>query len=156
MTATERDHVTAAVLRVTLCAILLEAARQLTMTKVAKPTRAMRAAIDFMDQHHAEPLRMGTVARAADCCRARLFQNFKDSTGMTPNDFLQRLRINRVQAALASTDESITTIALRAGFSSSQYFSTVFRKYSGVTPNQFRVRHRNPPRRSTLKSALRA
>lgn len=103
-----------------------------------EPSRAVQAAIDFMEQHLSEQFQMGTVARAANCSRARLFHSFKDATGMAPNDYLQRLRINRAQSALVSAAEPITSIALRCGFSTSQYFSNVFRKYTGTTPTDFR------------------
>jgi AraC-like DNA-binding protein len=53
-----------------------------------------------------------------------------------------QLRIQRAQSALASTDEPVTSIALRCGFSTSQYFSNVFRKQFGLTPSKFRKRER--------------
>ncbi|WP_437231204.1 helix-turn-helix transcriptional regulator [Planctomicrobium sp. SH661] len=59
---------------------------------------------------------------------------------MPPNDFLQRLRIKQAQTDLLETDLSITEIAFNNGFSTSQYFSTVFRKYTGDTPARFRKR----------------
>lgn len=83
---------------------------------------------------------MDALAAAAHCSRARMFHLFKDTTGMTPNDYLQRLRVERAKSALATTPQSVTDIALGCGFSSSQYFSTVFRKYTGSTPSEFRLR----------------
>ncbi len=142
VTATEVQDGAAAALRLTLCAILLEAARQLTTVGKQEPTRAVQAAIDYMERHLAEPLPMNAVARVVNSSRARLFHNFKDATGLTPNDYLQRLRISRAQAILTNTVEPITAVALRCGFSSSQYFSTVFRKYTGLTPNHFRSKQR--------------
>ncbi len=130
----------AAALRLTLCATLFESARQLTASRSLEPTRAAQAAIDYMQAHLAEPLRMEAVAAAAQCSRSRLFQIFKESTGMAPNDYLQRVRVNHAQALLSAGDEPITSIALRCGFSTSQYFSNVFRKYSGSSPSDFRKR----------------
>ena len=59
---------------------------------------------------------------------------------MTPNDYLQRLRLDRAREWLAEEGRSVTDIAFAAGFSSSQYFSHVFRKYTGLTPSRFRAR----------------
>ncbi|HVX63167.1 MAG TPA: AraC family transcriptional regulator [Pirellulales bacterium] len=139
---TSASETAAASLRLTLCATLLQAARQLTAPRALPPTRTVQTVIDFMESHLAEPLAMDDLAREANCSRARLFQIFKDATGMTPNHYLQRLRIQRAQTALASTDEPVTSIALRCGFSTSQYFSNVFRKHFGLTPSDFRRRER--------------
>ena len=65
---------------------------------------------------------------------------FKSETGLTPNDYVQRLRIGRACEILGGSDESITGIACRMGFSDSQYFARVFRKYMGETPSQYRDR----------------
>jgi AraC-like DNA-binding protein len=81
---------------------------------------------------------MTETARAVGCSRARLFRIFQQSTGMTPNDYLQRLRVSRAGELLAGTSRPITEIAIACGFSSSQYFSNVFRKYLGQTPTAFR------------------
>ena len=57
---------------------------------------------------------------------------------MTPNDYLQRLRLESARSLLAETSRSVTDIAFEVGFNSSQYFSTVFLQYTGLTPSGFR------------------
>ncbi len=126
-------------LRLLASSALLEAARQLAAAASAKPQRAIAAAVAHLEANFQEPLQMTALARAAGCGRARLFLLFKQSTGMTPNDFLQRLRVNKARALLAGTTRLVTDIAFATGFSSSQYFSNVFRKYAGCTPSQFRL-----------------
>jgi len=133
-----KDRARVISLRLVAGSVLFEAARQLTDTAHAKPQRAITAAIAHLEGHYQEPLRMAALARAAGYGRARLFQLFKQSTGMTPNDYLQRLRVNKARELLAGTTRPITDIAHDAGFSSSQYFSNVFRKYAGTTPSRFR------------------
>jgi AraC-like DNA-binding protein len=59
---------------------------------------------------------------------------------MSPNDYWQRIRVEAARDMLRKTDLSVTEIAIRCGYSTSQYFSTVFRKYTGTTPTQFRRR----------------
>jgi len=70
--------------------------------------------------------------------RARMFDLFKAQTGLTPNDYLQRLRVEKAQELLRQTTLSVTEIGLETGFSSGQYFSTVFARYAGVSPTDFR------------------
>ena len=81
---------------------------------------------------------MDDLVRHVGFSRARMFDIFKAQTGLTPNDYLQRLRIEKAQERLRQTDLSVTEIALATGFSSGQYFSTVFARYKGVSPTDFR------------------
>lgn len=69
-----------------------------------------------------------------------MFEVFKETTGLTPNDYLLRQRIERAKERLTQTSQPITEIALGVGFSSSQYFANVFRRYTGMTPLAHRKR----------------
>lgn len=139
------DLVTAVTLRLLACAAIVEAARQLTGTRHGQPERAVAAAVAHMERHYPEPLPMSELARAAGCGRARWFQLFKQSTGMTPNDYLQRLRVNKARELLADPAHTVTEVAHAVGISSGQYFSNVFRKYAGTTPSAFRARQTGGP-----------
>ena len=57
---------------------------------------------------------------------------------MSPSDYAQRIRIKRCCSKLATTEESVTEIAIEFGFGTSQYFSRVFKKYLGTTPSEYR------------------
>lgn len=61
-------------------------------------------------------------------------------TGRSPRWVLIEERLRRAKALLADSDRSITDIALSTGFSSSQHFSTSFKKLYGETPTTFRRR----------------
>ena len=126
-------------LRVAVCGTLLETARQLAKVRTVHSDEAVRAAMDYMQRSCDRPPSMSQVARAVGCSRARLFRIFQQTAGMTPNDYLQRLRVSRAGELLTNTSCPITEIAIACGFSSSQYFSNVFRKYLGQTPTAFRA-----------------
>ncbi len=125
--------------RLSVCSILLEAAKQLGSNRTFEPKKVVQATIKFMTAHLGESISIEEVADTVHCCRAKLFEVFKDSTGMTPNDYWQRLRIDQAQNLLVRSNKSITAIAMECGFSSSQYFSSVFRKYAGVSPSDYRM-----------------
>ncbi len=126
----------ATALRLLTCNIIFEAARQLTGAHPVHGKVAVDAALAHLQAHFHEPLPMTELARATGCSRARLFQLFKENTGLTPNDYLQRLRVTKARELLADPARTITDVAFATGFSSSQYFSNVFRKYLGMTPTQ--------------------
>ena len=133
---TPQDATAPAELRLLTCHIIFEAARQLTLARPVRGQRAVETALAHMQAHLHEPLPMAALADATGCSRARLFQLFKENTGMTPNDYLQRLRVNKARQLLADPARTITDVAFATGFSSSQYFSNVFRKYLGMTPTE--------------------
>jgi transcriptional regulator GlxA family with amidase domain len=92
-----------------------------------------------MEAHFARPLPMSDVAQKAGCSRAHLFLVFKRETGMSPNDWLQRLRIKAATELLRNTNRKLEDIATASGFSSAQYCCQVFRKYTGKTPGEHRA-----------------
>jgi len=132
------DFATKASLRALACLAIVEAARQLASLGRADPTEMVAAAEAYLREHFAEQLQMSDLARHLGLSRARMFEVFKQATGLTPNDYLVRRRIQQARELLQETERSITDIALATGFSSSQYFSQVFRKYVGVTPSEYR------------------
>ena len=124
-------------LRALICAVLVEAMRQI-LVPPAEPREFVAAAITYLRQHLEEPVRMDDLVRHVGFSRARMFDMFKAQTGLTPNDYLQRLRVDKAQEQLRQTNLSVTEIGLATGFSSAQYFSTVFARYTGVSPTAFR------------------
>jgi len=125
-------------LRLRICEILLEIARQLSQQRTEINRATVDRAIDYMRKNLATSCSMEHLAKQALCSRARLFESFRASTGMTPNDYWQRMRVDVAQELLLKTKRSITDIASECGFNTSQYFSSVFRKYSGESPRDFR------------------
>lgn len=127
-----------AMLRWATCGIVLEAARQVASVRIAVPKRTSHLAIEYMQANMGEPTSIDHVARAVGCSRATLFDVFKATTGMTPNDYWLRLRIDQSQKLLVDESITITEIGLRCGFSTSQYFCNVFRKYANMSPSEYR------------------
>lgn len=63
---------------------------------------------------------------------------FKEITGLSPQQFLIRRRIEAAEGMLAEDDCSCTEIAYRCGFSNSAQFSAIFKREIGVSPQQYR------------------
>ena len=67
-------------------------------------------------------------------------RQFKALTGFGFLEYLTQTRIRAAEQLLAETDLSIVDIAELAGFSCSNYFGDVFRRYKGVSPSAYRAR----------------
>ena len=61
-----------------------------------------------------------------------------DATGLSPNNYLGRVRLCHAMRLLAKSNDSVTDIAFACGFNDSNYFSSRFHQEIGVTPMQFR------------------
>lgn len=85
------------------------------------------------------PVKISDLVRISGYSRTRLFALFAAEAGLSPNDFLLRCRVERAKELLRAASAPLTQVALDCGFSSSTYFSTVFRKYVGCTPRQWRA-----------------
>jgi AraC family transcriptional regulator, melibiose operon regulatory protein len=126
-------------LRLLVCEILIETAKQLSTAKVLLTSDLVQSAMEYMHQHYASEPSIVHMTRALGVGRSRLFETFKSTTGLTPNDYLQRYRISKAVHLLKDSSLSITDIAMKCGFSTSQYFSYVFSKYQSMTPSAFRA-----------------
>lgn len=127
-------------LRALLCGITTEACRIVGTASARKTSVFIVKAKEYFERNLDESFLIEDAIRHIGFSRSRFYEMFKAETGLTPNDYVQRLRVNRACDPLAASGESITSIAYRMGFSDSQYFARVFRKYMGETPSAYRQR----------------
>lgn len=85
-----------------------------------------------------EHVTVGQMAAAAGLSPSRFHARFLAEAGQTPADWLRRSRLRRAKRLLAATERPVTAIAFDLGFPTSQYFATVFRRYTGMTPMEWR------------------
>lgn len=70
--------------------------------------------------------------------RTLLFKKIKQITGMTPNDYIMRMKMKKSLALLANHSLTVTTISWQLGFCNPVYFSKCFKKQFGMSPAKFR------------------
>ena len=126
------------VLRTLICAITLEAADCFSKKELRKSTKCVQIACEFMHQHYQEEINVSNVVDHLNVSDAYLYKIFESEIGQSPNKYLQSLRFEKAADLLLNSTMSITNIAFESGFSSSQYFTKVFRKFTGKTPTEFR------------------
>lgn len=97
---------------------------------------------DFIRSNIAGPISLGDLADVAGYSRYHFVRAFKASTGMSPYAYMLQERVAHGQELLIAGDEPIGAIARQAGFSSHTHFSTRFRATAGLTPAEYRRRHR--------------
>lgn len=97
-------------------------------------------ALLFASRHIAEPIGVGELARAVHLSKSRLAHLFSEQVGVSPQQFVERQRLERAKQLLESSSMPITAIAQVVGFTSQAYFSTRFKMHTGRTPTEYRGR----------------
>ena len=73
--------------------------------------------------------------------RASLYKKIKSITGMSTNEYINKLRMEKALQLIQTTKLSFTEIAEQVGFTTPSYFSTAFKQYTGQTPTQYKKSH---------------
>ncbi|MCI9548361.1 MAG: AraC family transcriptional regulator [Oscillospiraceae bacterium] len=96
-------------------------------------------ATNYIMEHIQEELSMEELAQTALLSVSRFKQKFKLQLGISPRNFIN---LRKVEAAkrLLQEGHSVTQVAMDLGFSSSNYFSSVFRRYTSYSPSQYALR----------------
>jgi AraC-like DNA-binding protein len=76
------------------------------------------------------------LCREMAMSRTLFYIKLKSFTGKSPQDFIRIIRLERA-AALLRSGRSVSETAVMAGFDNAKYFSTVFKKYFGVSPSKY-------------------
>ena len=96
-------------------------------------------AIAHIETHYAEKISLDELAAKSHLSKRHFLRIFHDCIGRSPIDHLMHVRTRKAAGLLRHTDRTITDIAFDCGFSSSQYFATVFRRHAGCSPRAFRA-----------------
>ena len=95
--------------------------------------------IKWIESNYTERITLQTLASVARTNEKYLCRLFKDYTGTTPIEYINRLRIERACLDLSSQGANITSVAVDSGFSDAAYFCKIFKRYKGMTPREYRL-----------------
>lgn len=104
----------------------------------SKNNEIIKKAIGYIYEHFNTPLTLEETAASIHLHPSYFSSLFKQSTGSSFKEYLNMVRIEESKRLLSNTDFSIIDIAIAVGFDNQSYFSKVFKKYTGLTPKQFR------------------
>lgn len=121
-----------------LAQVLRDQEGMLSADHVSGRSRAVERTIQWIALHLVEDISVSDMAKVAGMCASRFHERFLEEVGQTPSEYLSWARILLAKERLADTRKTVSEIAFDLGFSSSQYFATVFRKFVGVSPVQYR------------------
>lgn len=102
------------------------------------PDKRIIALIEYIKENYASALSLDDLSSIANMSKQGLTSAFKRSTGKTPIEYLNYIRLQNSKEFLKYTDHSIGEISELCGFSNVYYFSNTFKKNMGISPNMFR------------------
>jgi len=97
--------------------------------------------LHWLNLHYAQSIDLNRLAAHANCSPRTLLRRFKSSTGLTPNDYLQRVRISAAQQLLRGP-QALEQIAEQVGYGDRATFAKLFKQLCGESPGTFRKRVR--------------
>jgi AraC-like DNA-binding protein len=102
------------------------------------PRYKLRRAVDFINANLDRVIHLKDMARVADVSRFHFHRQFKQTTGLTPHQFIIQRRIEQAKVLLAKSSLPIIDVAVRVGFVDQSHFTTTFRKLTSMTPRNYR------------------
>ena len=103
-------------------------------------SKLVRRARDFILSHISETITTETLAKECGMNRTYLCKLFTEETGMTLGQYVTQIKVDEAKRLMDITGKSIAEIAEYLGYSSQSHFQRVFKKASGTTPGEYRIR----------------
>ena len=93
--------------------------------------------LDWCEEHFSEEVTLKKLSEASGLSEKYLCRFFKEYTGITPIEHINRTRIEHAVALLLK-GVNVTEAAMESGFNDLSYFSKIFKRYKGVSPSAYR------------------
>ena len=94
--------------------------------------------VDEITEHSARKWSRAEMAKKAGMSLSTLTRHFRERTGVSPLEYLIRVRLKKASVLLQNPELGLAEIADMTGFTDSNYFCRLFRKYFGISPGKYR------------------
>jgi transcriptional regulator GlxA family with amidase domain len=95
---------------------------------------------EWLEQHELEPIDYDWLAQELRISRRSLERRFRQSLGLTPLCYLQKLRVERAKALLEEGTLTFSEITYRVGYEDIPFFRKIFVRQTGLRPNEYQRR----------------
>lgn len=108
-----------------------------------KSARVIEEVKQLIESRYADArLSLEYAAGQVDLSAGYLGKMFKHQTRTTFNDYVTLVRIEHAKRLLTSTNEIVSEVGAKVGIPGAAYFSTLFKRHTGMSPSQYRENHR--------------
>ena len=133
-TGRKKDPLRRIFLGVKLVEFLLKVLECSRRNPKARLSNGINSLLRHIDAQIEEPLAVPDLAERMALSVSRFKARFKQEIGIPPAEYVLRRKISEAKRLLVRPGATVTDVAFRLSFSSSQYFATVFKRYTGKSP----------------------
>lgn len=101
----------------------------------------IRSAQSYIEEHFKEKINVEELAMKFALSRRNFVRRFKKATSNTPIEYIQRVKIEAAKKSLESSADSINNVMFDIGYNDQKSFRNIFRKYTGLTPLDYRKKY---------------
>jgi LacI family transcriptional regulator len=116
---------------------------------LANADPVVKRAVSLIHSKDGAPLTVRSLATAVNASRRYLERHFRMALGRTPHEEIARVRLDRVRHLLLQSDLSLAEVAAESGFRETKTMSIALRRAEGMTPGEYRRKHRDAPDRAS-------
>lgn len=117
---------------------LLEFSERVKNGQLQKYSKPISACQNYIFTHLYEDITLSHLAKIATLNPSYLSVLFKKEVGISPSEYIQRAKIDEAKSLITYTKHSLSKISTLLNFHDQSHFTKVFKKYTGVSPKQFR------------------
>lgn len=110
--------------------------------KTLRDQHNVNRAIDYMQSYFNGPISIEDICQVVHLSPHYFIRLFKQQTGQTPYQYLMAIRVQRAQEMLEKSNYSMGEVAALCGFVNAGHFATLFKRYAGVAPSDYRRQKR--------------
>ena len=100
--------------------------------------RFLTLAVEYLHAHQLDRIDLGALARGVGVHPSRLAHEFRARLGVSPGEYVRRLRLEWAARELGAGEASVAEVALHAGFYDQSHFSRMFCRHYGIPPAAWR------------------
>ena len=101
----------------------------------------IKTAQEYIEAHYAEKISVEQLAERTSSSSRNFVRRFKKATNNTPIEYIQRVRIEAAKKKLESTTMNVHEVMYASGYNDDKTFRTLFKRYSGLTPLEYRNKY---------------
>lgn len=121
--------------------VLMDITKAVSDSKKSIYSQPVRRILDYLYGHYSDKVTLEDLSNITRLSTYYISNLIKAETGLSLNDNINKIRIEQSQKLLLEKNTSILEIAQSVGFHYQNHFAAVFKKYSGITPSEYRNAH---------------